>query len=350
MLSLQIVRGPLDRDVYSAILSGYSSLTSARVTPENFRRWVEQNPAGPALHAILRTPEGLVAGHCCLFPFPMNIGGSRTTIAKAEYYFVKENYRKERVQGHENSVKPAALLLLEQLYRCGRELDWRLYLVSAPADIAVLHRMAGCEKINIPVTECLLTFRPIKAARHTPNLDRKQRVTLAGVGALQRTAWAMSRKKSSGVREVPIDAPRIIRETNSGVSLSCDADFLAWRYAADEYLRFQAEASVDFGLIAKKGTDREYVRVCQSSVGLIEAAWRSLVRALIETAIEEHALGVRWAVYGDAAPEKQLIALLRKMAFLCVSRERTIYAHGSDASFRQRAFWHLEDSLFCFDS
>ncbi|HEX3375794.1 MAG TPA: hypothetical protein VHS29_02975 [Candidatus Acidoferrales bacterium] len=350
MLKLQIVRGPLDDQLSSAILNGYTSLTSATVTPANFHRWMEQSPEGPALHAILRSPEGAVAGHCCLFPFPMNMGGSRITVAKAEYFFVKENYRKEPVAGHESSVKPAALLLLEQLYRCGRELKWRPYLVSAPPEVAPLHRMAGCRKISISLTECLLTFRPFKAAADTPNLNTKQRVALAGVGALQRMVWALRRKKSIGVHEVPPDAPISSREINSGFSLSSDRDFLAWRYTADEYLRLQAEASPDLGVIAKKGSAHDYVRVCQSSLNPNEGKWQSVIRSLIAAAIEENALGVRWAVYGQGPIEKRLVNLLRKMAFLCVRRERTIYAHSLDAAHLHPEALHVEDSLFCFDS
>jgi len=350
MLKLQIIRGPLDDQLSAAILNGYTSLTTATVTPANFHRWMEQSPEGPALHAILRTPEGAVAGHCCLFPFPMNIGGNRATVAKAEYFFVKENYRKESVAGYENSVKPAALLLLEQLYRCGRELKWRPYLVSAPAEVAPLHRMAGCRKISITLTECLLTFRPFRAAADTPNLNTKQRVALASVGALQCMVWAMRRKKSSGVRAVPPDAPISSREINSGFSLSSDRDFLTWRYTGDEYLRLQVEASQDLGVIAKKGSAHDYVRVCQSTLNPNEGKWHSVIRSLIAAAIEENALGVRWAVYGQGALEKRLITVLRKMAFLCVRRERSIYAHSLDATHLRPEALQLEDSLFCFDS
>jgi hypothetical protein len=247
-------------------------------------------------------------------------------------------------------VKPAALLLLEQLYRCGRELKWRPYLVSAPAEVAPLHRMAGCRKINIVLTECLLTFRPFKAAADTPNLSTKQRVALAGVGALQRMVWAMRGKKSSGVREVPPDAPLSSNEINSEFSLSSDRDFLAWRYATDEYLRLQDDSSQNLGVIAKKGSARDYVRVCQSSLQPNDGKWQSVIRSLIAAAIEEDALGVRWAVYGHGALEKRLVTLLRKMAFLCVRRERTIYAHSLDATHLNPEGWHVEDSLFCFDS
>jgi hypothetical protein len=55
-------------------------------------------------------------------------------------------------------------------------------------------------------------------------------------------------------------------------------------------------------------------------------------------------------VYGHGALEKRLVNLLRKMAFLCVRRERTVYAHSLDATHLHPDSWHMEDSLFCFDS
>jgi hypothetical protein len=146
---------------------------------------MQHSPEGPALHALLKTEDGSIAGHCCLFPFPMNIAGKRATIAKAEYFFVKEQFRKNAVQGCEGSMKPAAVLLLEYLYRSGKGLGWCPYLVSAPAEVAPLHTLAGFRKIVIPVTECLLTFRPWQAALSTPHLVRGQRLALTAVGTLK---------------------------------------------------------------------------------------------------------------------------------------------------------------------
>ncbi len=350
MLSLHIIRGPLDERINRAVLSGYTSLTTATVTPQNFRRWMELSPEGPALHAILQTRDGSVAGHCCLFPLPMNISGMRVTVAKAEYFFVKTEFRKEPVEGHDRSLKPAAVLLLEQLYRCGRELGWRPYLVSAPPEVAPLHRLAGCRKVSIPLTECLLTFRPWKAAAVTPNLSAKQRIALGAVGAMQRLLWAVPRRSEERVRAVAASAPCAVRPAPQRISLSSDADFLAWRYADPEYVHLQIEASEDLGVIAKRGSGREYLRVCQTASGADEHSWKPLLKALIGTAREEHALGVRWAVYDDGASGGNLVSLLRKMAFLCVRRERTVYVHGLGPDDLLPSAWGLQDSLFCFDS
>jgi hypothetical protein len=350
MLTLHIVRGPLDDNLNPAILNGYTELARATVSAENFRRWMQRSPEGPALHAVLKSQNGAIAGHCCLFPFPLNVRGRRVTAAKAEYFFVKTEFRKEAVLGHEGSVKPAAVLLLEGLYRSGKELGWCPYLVSAPTGVAPLHRLAGCQKLTIPLTECLLTFRPWKAAIHTPNLGTGQRMALGGIGALQRVAWAVPPKSDPFVREVPADAPSEHCGSSQGIGLSCDPDFLAWRYSPSEYLRLRNESSTDLGVIVKRGGARDYVRVCHSSLGSHEQFRKPLLKTLVATALEERSLGVRWAVYHDGVSEKQLVPVLRKLAFLCMRRERTIYVHGLAPADLEPAVWHLQDSLFCFDS
>jgi hypothetical protein len=350
MLTLHIVRGPLDENLNLAILNGYTSLAHATVTPENFRRWMQHSPEGPALHAILKNQDGVVAGHCCLFPFPMNVDGKRVTVAKAEYFFDKTEFRKEPAQGYEGSMKPAAVLLLERLYRSGRELGWCPYLVSAPTEVAPLHRLAGCRKIVIPLTECLLTFRPWKAAVSTPNLVTSQRMALAAVGTLQRLVWTFPPKADPQVRAVPVDARSESSETLQRISLSCDPDFLAWRYSSSEYLRLRMETSADLGVIVKRGSPDQYVRVCHTSLGSDEQSWKPLLKALIANALAENALGVRWAVYDDSVSGNAFVTLLRKMAFMCVRRERTIHALGLGPAELQPAAWHLQDSLFCFDS
>lgn len=350
MLTLHIIRGPLDENLNLAILNGYTALTRATVSAENFRRWMQHSPEGPALHAVLKSQNGAIAGHCCLFPFPLNVGGRRVTAAKAEYFFVKTEFRREAVLGYEGSVKPAAVVLLECLYRSGKQLGWCPYLVSAPTDVAPLHRLAGCRKVTIPLTECLLTFRPWKAAIHTPNLVTSQRMALAGIGTLQRVAWALPPKSDPLVRPVPADAPSESCGSNQRISLSCDPDFLAWRYSPSEYLRLRIETSADLGVIVKKGGARDYVRVCHSSLGSREQFWKPLLKALVALALEEKSLGVRWAVYDGGVSDKQLVPVLRKLAFLCMRRERTIYVHGLASVDLQPGAWHLQDSLFCFDS
>ncbi len=349
MLSLSIVRGPLEDALNAAILQDYTDLTGATVSPQNFQRWTQESPAGPALHAILQTEDGQLAGHCCLFPIPMALGAERITIAKAEYFFVRSEFRKQAVRGPEKSIKPAAVLLLEDLYRSGSQYGWSWYLVSAPAEVAPLHRMAGCRKLSISLTECLLTFRPWMAAVNTPNVGASQRAALGMAGAVQRLFWAVPRKSNGGVRQVLVDAECSNGAKPDRVSLPSQPEFLSWRYGTSEFLRLRPEGSQGLGLIAKRGSNREYLRVCQSSSDLEKQNTKELLNSVAEIALREKSLGVRWALYDDAVSESPLVPTLRKMGFLCARRERTIYVRPV-ASELQPPGWQLQDSLFCFDS
>ncbi|MGH9687886.1 MAG: hypothetical protein ACRD5K_12425 [Candidatus Acidiferrales bacterium] len=246
-------------------------------------------------------------------------------------------------------MKPAAVLLLENLYRSGSELDWNLYLVSAPADVAPLHRLAGCRKVVVSLTECLLTFRPWMAAANTPNIGARQRAILATAGALQRIVWALPRKSNGGIREIEVDAPSTNGHTPQRIRLISEPDFLSWRYATSEFRRLRPEDSGKLGIIAKKGSNREYLRICQSSLDANKQNTKNLLTSLIEMALREKSLGVRWAVYDDGISEYHLLPMLRKMGFLCKKRERTIYVRAN-ASESKSADWQLEDSLFCLDS
>ena len=189
------------------ILSEYNRLTRSHISPENLRRWTQESPEGPSCHALLKTARGELVGHCCLFPFRMEYGDAQVVAAKAEYYFINENYRTERIHGLEKSDKPAAVILLEQLYHYCRTLHWGPYIVSAPKGVDGLHRMAGCRPISFPLFECLLVLRPLRGSFATPNLTAKQRVLLFLIGAAQRTVWSAALPffpRHNGVCSVPI--------------------------------------------------------------------------------------------------------------------------------------------------
>src|SRR5262249_2289076 len=116
MLRLRIVRGPLTDDQDSTILREYNRLTSSQIGLANYRRWERGSPDGPVFHGLLETEEGEIAGHMCLIPLRLRGQGREWIAAKAEYFFLREPFRKERVSGLESSFKPAAVLLLEKLY------------------------------------------------------------------------------------------------------------------------------------------------------------------------------------------------------------------------------------------
>src|SRR5947209_2609507 len=126
MLNLEVVRGPLPSDQdYRAIFTEYTRLTGARVAERYMHRWCKDGPAGPAVHALLRTDEGKIAGHTCIFPFPIEVNGEKQIAGKAEYLFVHENVRREPIQGMEACRLHPSVLMLRQLYRHATEqLRW----------------------------------------------------------------------------------------------------------------------------------------------------------------------------------------------------------------------------------
>lgn len=353
MLNLRIVEGPLEDRLNEAILSRYNDLTASHISLENFRRWTQESPEGPACHALLQTDGGELAGHFCLFPFRMKYGDAEVVAAKTEYYFIKKEYRTERIHGFERSQWPAAVILLEQLYRHCRTLNWDPCIASAPKGVDVLHRMAGCRPVTFPLFECLLVLRPLRGACATPNLTAKQRALLFLTGTAQRTVWSIALPfvpRPNGICYVGIsDKKKPVREPST-LRFGEDKDFLAWRYPESQYYRVgTSNASNDF-VIAKSGSESYYLRVCQYRLESETLPLLSVLANLIATARAQHALGVRWAVYGEGEVPARLIRAMRKLGFLCVRRERILMVNTSDRELFQPSRWNMTDCFVSFDS
>ena len=354
MLNLRIVQGPLEDRLNEAILSGYNSFYRFPMSPENYRRWTQENPEGPACHALLQTDGGELAGHFCLIPFRMKYGDAEVIAAKTEYYFIKRDYRTERIHGFEGSPWPAAVVLLAQLYRHCRTLNWDPCIASCPRGVDVLHRMAGCRPVTFPLFECLLVLRPLRSASATPNLTAKQRVLLFLTGTAQRTAWSLAMPfvpRANGICSVrvsdlikPLREPSVLRFTE-------DKDFLAWRYPESQYFRMgSSQACDDDFVIVKNGSDSRYLRVCQYRLDSESLPLSSVLMNLIATARAQDALGVRWAVYGEGEMPARLIGAMRKLGFLCARRERTLMVYASDKELLQPSGWKMSDSFVSFDN
>lgn len=353
MLKLHIVRGPLEDRLNETILSEYNRLAVSRIALENLRRWTQESPAGPACHALLTTDRGELVGHCCLFPFHMRYGDAQVVAAKAEYYFINEDYRTERIHGPQNSDKPAAVILLEQLYRYCRTLHWGPYIVSAPKGVDVLHRMAGCRPITFPLFECLLVLRPWRASSATPNLTAKQRALLFLTGTVQGTVSAAvlpAVPHPRGIRSVRVTEAVKDRQGPSILRLSEDKDTLGWRYPESQYLRLTAGDESESFVIAKSGSDGTYLRVCQYQLDSDDVPLSSLLVSLIRSARAQHALGLRWAVYDQSEKPARLVHAMRRLGFLCARRERKFLVSTDDPEFLTPGRWNMADSFVSFDN
>jgi hypothetical protein len=349
MLNLRLARGPLRSDENEVILREYNRLTSSRIPMNEFVNWVQKSPAGPAWHAILETDEGRIVGHTSLFPFRTEYGGPQLVPAKSEYSFLHEDFRKEKIRGFENASRAAFIVLLDQLFQhCQRE-GWGPIFASTNKKNQAFTRRVGLQPSEFHVWECLFILRPVNAARHTANLTQRQRALALGGGISQRILWSVARivlSGMNGVRPIAVSDGPLEPEQNR-LSFFEDRESLRWRYLDGQYIRFSfAMAPADY-LIAKKGAQDRYLRVCQWRI-CSSASLRSLIVALLREAASEKALGVRWAVY-EGEMSEEITREMRRLGFLCVRRTRIVMVHKRDSGFLSPATWKMNDSLFSFD-
>jgi len=351
-LRLRVAIGPLSPRERSRILGEYSRINERRIPIQTFIRCTEQSPEGPAIHAVLETLEGSIAGHCCLVPFKMQVGRRRLTVAKAEYFFLAKEHRSRKVEGFENVDKTATAILLEQLYQCGSKQGWGPLLASPGREQSV-HVQAGCQVIEFSMTECFFVLDPVRAWQWGAFLPPKQRRTLFLAGLAQRAF-------SSVVLPFTYDA-RLVTNPRIGERLptngSCDdgrlalaetEDFLRWRYPDDAYARFVLSDGTPGYAIVQKGSHGEYLRVHQSHAPA-KGHTSALITELIRQADWSRALGVRWSVYGKGQEQERLISGLRRLGFTCMPRIRRVAVYSQNPEFLAADKWNLSDSLFTFE-
>jgi hypothetical protein len=349
MLDLSIVRGPLQPAENEEILAEVNRLTDSRIALDQFCRWVQDSPDGPAFHALLRSGRRIV-GHFSLIPLRANFQGRPVPVARTEYFFVHEDFRSEKVRGFTGSFLSPAILLLEQLYRHCQENGWGPFLVSAAEDILPFHQIVGCEPVDFALHECLFVLRPFQAARRTPNLASKQRAGLLAMGLTQSTCWNAVRpflRNGNSIGTVPLrQAP--IPEERTAIALFQDEPSRAWRFPESEYVCFADHGSPASYVIAKNGEEDRYLRVCQWQLRSPELAVH-FVGALLRHAQRTGVPGVRWSLFESGEDSAAILRALRRLGFLCAPRVRKLLVRSDQPSFLDSSMWRLSDSLFCFD-
>lgn len=352
MLSLRIVQSPLEPPESEAILSQYNQLASMRIPLNEFIRWVQEGPAGPAWHAILETETKEIVGHTCLIPFRGNCDGKQIVPAMSEYTFIREQFQSLPIRGIEKMARPRNLILIDRLFRHCAAQGWGPFLIST---FPWLHRLGpsvGCYPADFPLRECLLILRPWRAARETPNLSAWQRAIFCIIGLFQAACWrAVLLFTSRFIKPSlvsKIDGP--VPMTDSLLSFFEDGDSLRWRYPETQYARLSSEhdSREQQYVIAKRGSPDRYVRVCQWHFGPHQPAF-SLIASLVQMAKSENALGVRWAVYGDDEITANVVRRLRRHGFLCAPRIRTLLLSSREKALLAADKWKLTDALFSFD-
>ncbi len=350
MLNLRIVRGPLEPQENEAILLEYNRLTKALIPMQEFLHWVQKGPLGPAWHAILETDARRIVGHTSLIPLRTSYGDGQLIPAKSEYSFTHEDFRSTPVRGFENVKRAKFLILVDQLFQHGKKLGLDPIFVSTREANHALSRRVGCKKADFPLWECLLIRNPVAAARHTPNIESKKRAALLAAGISQCALWPLLSLRAAGkngVREDVIDS-EVRDPDNSRLSFFEDQGYLRWRYLEGQYERLQFENAPNDYLIAKRGSPKRYLRVCQWNLGSTSSV-DSVIPALVGIARKERAIGVRWAVYDNDPMAQYLVKRMRRLGFLCARRKRVLMINTNKPSFYESAIWRVNDSLVSFD-
>ena len=129
-----------------------------------------------------------------------------------------------------------------------------------------------------------------------------------------------------------------------------EKEFLDWRYPESEYFRLRHNDRPSNFVIAKKGSEKDYVRVCQYRLDGDDPPLSSLVLELIRKSHAREALGVRWAVYTHSEAPDKPVRTMRKMGFLCVRRQRTLLIYGEHREFLEPGTWVMSDGFTTFDN
>jgi hypothetical protein len=345
---MRIARSPLKPHENQAILKDYNRLTGVSIPIEEFVHWVQQGPAGPAWHAILETDEGRIVGHTSVFP--LRTAYSDLIPSKSEYSFLHEDFRRAKIRGFENVPRPAFIILIDQLFQHCHAHGWGPIFASTNGRNQVFTRKVGLRPIEFPLWECLFVLRPSKAARHTPNLETRQRAALFAAGISHRLLWSvgsLALRGTNGIRSIPVGHTPIDPDT-SRFAFFEDSASLQWRYLDGQYIRLaRKEAPGDY-VIAKRGSQDRYLRVCQWRLAPVDSHF-SLIVALLREARAQNAMGLRWAVYDDGEISSKLVKQMRRAGFLCARRTRTVMIHKKDPAFLDPKLWNINDSLFSFD-
>jgi hypothetical protein len=298
----------------------------------------------------LETDEGRIVGHTSVFPVRAGQNHSNMIPAKSEYSFLHEDFRKEKIRGYESVSRPAFITLIDKLFQHCQEQGWRPIFASTNEKNQVFTRKVGLRPVEFPLSECLLVLRPANAAKSTPNLSKWQRAALFSTGMLHGAAWPIAAAmlaRSNGVEREPI-GDRNLEPESKPLSFFEDRDSLQWRYLSGQYVRFGLKRSVREYLIAKRGTQERYLRICQWRLDSMES-FSSLFAALVRQARQDGALGVRWAVYDGDQNSARLVSALKRLGLLCARRTRIVMIHKNDERFLNPELWNMNDSLFSFD-
>ncbi|HXW57122.1 MAG TPA: hypothetical protein VEJ67_15345 [Candidatus Cybelea sp.] len=348
-LSLRVLKGPLLAAERSAVLAEYTRVTGVRVTVQNFARWAEESPDGPALHAFLETRRGRLAGHCCLVPLRMPMSTGDVKVGVPRYFFVSADHELGRVEGREVSHQSIETTLLAQLYGHAAREGWSPIFVHPAPEERLFHRAAGCRTIALPVRECIFVLNPAQAWRYSRSLALNQKMGFVVATAMQQgfaRCMLPFAARNGRVRNARIGEPArsLSSRSESGFVSSEEERFLKWRYPHGMYSRLVVGDASECYVIARKGSAHQALRICQWH-GASDRYLPSLVKGLIREAARTGSAGVHWSVYGNGAEQERIVGHLGRQHFYPISRNVRALVYSSKEEFFSPENWNLSDSL-----
>src|SRR5260370_29286906 len=193
---------------------------------------------------------------------------------------------------------PPSVLMLRQLFgHASEQLGWDPILICPlPVAEAVL-QSAGCRPAVFPYFHCLLIRRPWNACRFGPTRSLVKRSALLLVGLFQTIIWAVLRlllfPLGRNIQPLPIQERFSSNGKLQKARFSCDPDYLAWRYPADNFKRFGFVNRLNASVIVQEGSPQRYLRVCQTNLDGSHFPLLSLIVGLMERSRLNQALGIQ---------------------------------------------------------
>jgi hypothetical protein len=355
MLNLQLVRGPLaSNQDYQTIIADFIRLSQQSPIRERLmRRWCKESPAGPALHAFLKTDEGKLVGHACVFPFPMEVAGRTVTGGYGEYLYVHKDFRRAAVRGLECRLAPSIAMLHQLFSQASEQLGWDPIIISPLPVAEGVMQAAGCRQVVFPYYQCLLIRRPWNACRFTPNKSPAKRVALFLLGLPQNSIWAVLRRLlrplGQNIQSLPMANGFSSVGSRNKARFSSDPDYLTWRYPENGLQRFGFANGNQAHVIVEKGSPEKFLRVCQTDLDGLNFPVVSLIAGLMEQARSCRALGVQWTIYEHGRPPMAVVKKLRRLGFACVRRQRKVMIYTPHPELADPSYWSFDDSMFTYE-
>ena len=344
---LQVVRGPLPEPWRSEAIAGWGRYDPRLLDSDEWRLEFEESPAGPAVHALVLTPDGHVAGHHAAIPLRLRSGDDTLVVGKGEALYVDRD-RRERGARVDVDGRPFRLAeaLTTGLYARYRDYGLAAYFGFATAEAEVRHVAAGCKVVVLPYRRFLLFHDPGAAlAGSASPLAHGVRgaavKTLARVhGRAARTRMRLGRLRRPPVTVTEVDAfPPALEDVfrrgldPSALALDPSAKQLNWRFPSSLYRLFIL-GSPPWGYAAvRRAEPSERARVVD---WLIPAprmnAAAAVADVLLEASLRDRAAAFEWIVPAAHCAGAALAAALRRTPLLVDPRRFAfrMVVHGDE--------------------